>query len=64
MCFSDVVGRQTKVLISNRCPLPENHVEEARSLNIPAREERTKLEGMGGIASSASVKEKNNDRVS
>lgn len=30
--------------------------QEAWSPNIPAREERTKLEGMGGIVSSTSVR--------
>lgn len=52
-----VGGYQTKVLLSVALArYLRTAVEEALSLNIPAREERTRLEGMGGIPSSASVR--------
>lgn len=68
MWFSDVAfvaaGRQTKVLISSPCPLPENHYAGSLTSKHPCQGGENKTERDGRDCFLCFRKEKNNDRVS
>lgn len=53
--FADVADVRQKYLSEGLARYLRTTAEEALSPNIPAREERATLEGMGGIASSTSL---------